>query len=304
MRGANRDPLRVVGGPVDGCEPGKSGVSADSVARRGPGDYLAIEGHERPFRHRHPRTGNRERDEVHEPQEGRTVPSEPFRSPPVESSKGRQRQGVPVFGRCQPDPRQVQGRPPPRERRAPEEKENPWRGESPREDRALPVASRRNATDFHGGQSPEGGRGIGGNAGTARADARRAGRTGRSNGRAVEGEPFEGQNPRSATVLKHVRTVAGGTRRQEGAKPWRRSRTRGRQPRERSLPATSSAVGKETLERRRSASAGRHSRSVILRRGAEVHEGSAASHTEAVAASDRKTPGGPKGPGSGGASNP
>jgi hypothetical protein len=106
----------------------------------------------------------------------------------------------------------------------------------------------------------------------------------RGKGRAAEGEAFGGLNPRSVTGMKQGRKVAGGRKRQEGEKPWRRSMTREWYPRGWSLPASEGAIGRQTLERRASSREGAQADSVILPRGAKAQEGSAASIIVDVAA--------------------
>jgi len=77
---------------------------------------------------------------------------------------------------------------------------NPWRGKSPREDRVVALLAAP-ATDFRGGQSPEGGRGRRRHR-AARPFEPTPGGPGRPEGRPMprKGKPSKGRNPMSATV--------------------------------------------------------------------------------------------------------
>jgi hypothetical protein len=147
------------------------------------------------------------------------------------------------------------------------------------------------ATDFRGGQSPEGGRGPVESSATGPFEPTPGGLV-RPEGadRAAEGETFEGRNPKSVIDLKQGRGGFGrrkASRRRETSKA---PHTRARQTRERSLPDAVSAEGIRTLERRDRREAVHKLGTVILRRGAEVQEGFANISHDCVAAADDGKP--------------
>jgi len=90
----------------------------------------------------------------------------------------------------------------------------------------------------------------------------------------------------------------GRNKASRGCETPKTQRTRARQPRGRSLPASENAEGKRTLERRVSPRGGPPLGAVILRRRAKAHEGPAALIDFAAAAADAGKPraGSPKRP--------
>jgi hypothetical protein len=117
------------------------------------------------------------------------------------------------------------------------------------------------ATDFRGGQSPEGGRGFGASSASKPLEPTPGGLV-RPEGadRAAEGETFEGRNPKSVIGLKQGRKGFGRKKASGGRETLETQRTRVRQSRERSLPDSASAVGNGTLERRVSPRGGSQAR--------------------------------------------
>jgi len=155
---------------------------------------------------------------VHKPQEGRRAlrsASGSLRS--ILRRAGEQRDGSPS-GSTKPT---GGGH---RDERGRRREANPWRGKSPGKARAR-RRLRRRATDFRGGQSPEGERGDRLLYAAAPFEPTPGG-PGRSRDRFMprKGKSSEGES-QERYRLKHGGKDSEGTRRQEGGKPWRRSIT-------------------------------------------------------------------------------
>ncbi len=147
------------------------------------------------------------------------------------------------------------------------------------------------ATDFRGGQSPEGGRGFA-ESSAAKPFEPTSGGLVRPEGadRAAEGETFEGRNPRSVTGLKQGWKGLGRKKASGGRETPETQRNRVRQSRESRFPIPKALKGTEPWRGASRREAHRTLGTVILRRGAKVQEGPATFSHEYVAAADAGRP--------------
>jgi len=225
--------------------------------------YFHIEGRDRPVRHRHPLR----RNEVHKPQEGRRSLRRTPRAFAVKTPKGRPRQAA-----CPPTTAKPTGGGA-REERGRRGGGRPLEGEKPKGGTSRPGASAPMRPRTSAEMKPR-------EASEDTAESSAAGPLEPTSGgedRTERRGPCRGRgNLRRAqsqerTDLKHGREVAGGRKRQEGRNPGDAAYPGEANP-GKSLPASASAVGKQTLERRASPRGGARPGSVKLRRRAEVQE--------------------------------
>jgi hypothetical protein len=225
--------------------------------------YFVIEGRDRPVRHRHPPR----RDEVHKPQEGRRSLRRTPRAFAVNTPKSPPRQAA-----CPPTKAKLMGGGA-REERGRRGGGGPLEGKKPKGGTSRPGASAPMRPRTSAETKPR-------KTGEDTAESSAAGPlepTSSGEGRTERFGPCRGRGilrraeSQERTDLKHDRKVAGGTKRQEGWNPGDAAYPGEANP-GKSLPASASAVGKQTLERRASPRGGARPGSVKLRRRAKVQE--------------------------------